>query len=290
MGPTSMTDKVSSPVTLVIFTCEGREHLLYNTFNSFKSSCNYPFFRTVLAIDGKINPEVIDHIQPDVVIQSPVRKGYVNNIVQALPAIDSEYFFWLEDDWKFHENIDVAHYLNIINEHPNWAEIFFSKFGPLEPDFKVNPLGDHLYKTTFGFSANPGICNTRHIRSAFELLIKSPKGDKLGEDGFENFLSKQFEKEGIVCAIIDPVDHETISHEGYLESSSRKWHMTNSLEQKDLKHQMAITQPQLWRRIMMIFKLFTTFFRLAFKQLVNDEVYEFCFRIISSLKTFKKRA
>jgi|GEM_PF-804817 len=290
MGSTNITDTVSPAITLVIFTCEGREHLIYNTYNSFKASCNYPFSKTVLAIDGKINPEVIDHIQPDVVIQSPVRKGYVNNIIQALPAIDSDYFFWLEDDWKFHESIDVAYYLNIIQQHPNWAEVFYSKFGPLEPDFKINPLGNNLYKTTFGFSANPGICSAKHVRTGFELLIKSPKGDTLGEDGFENFLSKLFEKEGIICALIDPVDHETISHEGYLESTSRKWHMTNSLEEKELKHQMAIARPPFWRRLMMIFRLFTTFLKLAFKQLVNDEVYEFCFRIISSLKTFKKRA
>lgn len=285
-----MTDITLDPVTLVIFTCESREHLLYNTYNSFKASCDYPFSKTILAIDGKINPEVIYQVQPDVVIQSPVRKGYVNNIIQALPAIDSNYFFWLEDDWKFHESIDLAYYLKIINQRPTWAEIFFSKFGPLEPDFKVNPLGNHLYKTTFGFSANPGICSTGHIRWGFELLVKSPKGDKLGEDGFENFLSKLFEQEGIVCAIIDPVDHEAISHEGYLESSSRKWHMTSSLDRTDLKHQMVIARPQLWRRFAMMFKLFVTFFRLTFKQLFDDEVYEFCFRIISSLKTFKKRA
>jgi len=290
MGAKNMTDITFDPLTLVIFTCEGREHLLYNTYNSFKASCDYPFSKTILAIDGKINPEVIDHVQPDVVIQSPARKGYVNNIIQALQSIDSDYFFWLEDDWKFHESTDIAYYLKIINEHPNWAEIFFSKYGPLESGFKINPLSDHLYKTTFGFSANPGICSTRHIRSGFELLVKSPKGDKLGEDGFENFLSKLFEKEGIVCAIIDPVDREIISHEGYLESSSRKWHMTNSLEKKDLKHQMVISRPPFWRRLVMIFKLFATFLRLALKQLVNDELYEFSFRIISGFKTFKKRA
>lgn len=277
------------PVTLVIFTCEGREHLVYNTYNSFKSNCNYLFSKTVLAIDGPINPEVVNYIQPDIVIQSPVRKGYVNNIARTLPAIDSDYFFWLEDDWKFHERIDLEYYLEIINKQPNWAEIFFSKFGPLDPDLKASPLGDHLYKTTFGFSANPGICSTTHIRSGFELLVKSPKGDTLGVDGFENFLSKLFEKEGVVCAIIDPVDHETISHEGYLESSSRKWHMTNSLEQNNLRHQMAIPRPPVWRRLSMVFKLFTAFFKLSFKQFANDEVYEFCFRIISSLNTLKKR-
>jgi hypothetical protein len=264
--------------------------LIYKTYNSFKAACDYNFSKTILAIDGKVNPAVIDHIQPDVVIQSPVRKGYINNIMQALTAIDTDYFFWLEDDWKFNEAIDLVHYLDILNKHPDWAEIFFSKFGPLKTEFKTFPLGNDLYKTTFGFSANPGICSIKHIRPAFALLAQSPKGDKLGEDGFENFLSKTFEKDGIVCAIVDPVDHIAISHEGDLESTPRNWHMTNSLEQKTEEHLMVIPRPTFWRRLAMMLKLTSAFFRLSFKQLVNDETYEFCFRIISGLKSLRKRA
>jgi hypothetical protein len=54
-----------------------------------------------MAIDGKISHEVIEKIQPDVIIQSPMRRGYLSNILLALKAIDTQYFFWLEDDWSF---------------------------------------------------------------------------------------------------------------------------------------------------------------------------------------------
>lgn len=285
MGAEDIKNNSLTPVTLVIFTCEAREHLVYATYNSFTSHCKYQFSKTILAIDGKINTEVVDHIKPDTVILSPGRKGYVNNIIRVLPAIDTEYFFWLEDDWKFHEQFDLDYYLNIICQHPDWVEIFFSKFGPLPTPMKEFPLGNNLYKTSFGFSANPGICRTKHIRSAFTELVHAPKGEKLGEDGFENFLSKVFERDHNVCTIVDPVDHTAISHEGYLESSSRKWHMTNSVDNKIGVHQMVIPKPSLSRKLVMYFKLIGVFFRLSYKQLVNDETYEFCFRIISSVKS-----
>ncbi|MBS1519718.1 MAG: hypothetical protein JST50_01880 [Bacteroidetes bacterium] len=288
MGSTNIRDIASLPMTLVIFTCEGREHLLYNTFNSFKASCNYSFFKTVLAIDGKINPGVIDHIQPDVVIQSPVRKGYVNNILQALAQIDTHYFFWLEDDWKFHTKIDLSSITERLIAHPNWVEIIYNKNGPLTADEKKTHLEDNLYQTPYGFSANPCICRTAFIKDGFSNLLSEPKGDKLGEDGFENSLSKYFKKQNLICVFHDPVDHTVISHEGYLESTPRNWHMTNSLDQKTEKHLLTITKPSLVRKLAMILKLTGTFLKLSFRQLVNDEIYEFCFRIIASAKTIKK--
>ena len=221
---------------LVIFTCENREHLLLQAFRSFSEACNYKFQKTILAIDGQIDPSVISQINPDVIIQYQQRKGYAHSISKALKIIDTPYFFWLEDDWAFHEHIEPGYFLNVMNDHPDWAQIVFSRDGPLNPEGKNKPIGNNLYQNIFGFSANPCFCNTKHLQSAFLLLEESPKGDKLGEDGFENFLSKRFELENIKCVIIDPVDHLSISHEGYLESTPRNWHMTNSLDSKTKNH------------------------------------------------------
>jgi hypothetical protein len=275
-------------VTLVIFTCKGREHLLQKSYASFKKACSFEFSKIILAIDGQIDPTIIVQINPDVIIQHTERRGYVNSIAKALKLIDTPYFFWLEDDWAFHQQVDIALMMDYLENNKNWAEILLSQYGPLKPELKTQPLGNHLYKAPFGFSANPCLCHTHHIREAFNLLETSPKGDKLGEDGFENFLTKTFEEKNITCAILDPVEGLGITHEGYLESTPRNWHMTNSMEAKTKAHLLTIPAPTFARRVYMMLKLFATFCRLSATQLTSNKVYEYCFRIISSAKTLKK--
>jgi hypothetical protein len=275
-------------LALVIFTCESREHLLVKTFQSFSAACDYKFQKVILAIDGQIAPSAIALINPDVILQYTKRRGYAHSISKALKLIDTPYFFWLEDDWTFHGEIDASYYVQTLAAHPDWAEIVFSKEGALDTASKANPLGENLYETTYGFSANPCFCNTGHLQQAFQLLENAPKGDKLGEDGFENFLSKTFEKQNIKCVLADPVDHLPISHEGFLESTPRNWHMTNSLEEKTSNHLMTIPVPSAGRRLLMVFKLVSAFGRLAIGQFSSNKIYEFCFRVIASAKTIKK--
>ncbi len=277
-----------SDISLVIFTCENREHLLIKTAQSFSTACQYKFQKVILAIDGKIDPSAISQINPDVIIQYAQRRGYAHSISKALKIIDTPYFFWLEDDWAFHREIDPGFFVDTLVDHPDWAEIVLSKDGPLTAELKAHTLVNNLYQTPFGFSANPCFCNTKHLQSAFKLLEDSPKGDKLGEDGFENFLSATFEKQNLKCVIIDPVDHLIISHEGYLESTPRNWHMTNSLDEKTKAHLLTIPAPSVLRKLLMIFKLVIAFFKLAISQLFNNKVYELCFRIIAMSKTIKK--
>lgn len=279
---------LTNPITLLIFTCEGREHLLKKTIDSFKAACSYEFARVILAIDGVINSDIISYINPDLAVYNYKRKGYVNSINNALVNIHTDYFFWLEDDWNFHEKIDMAHLLAIMQKNEDWAEMVFSQFGPLKPEMKNRPLGGNLYQTPFGFSANPCICTSSHLQSAFAMLSNAAKGDKLGEDGFENFLTRVYQNENIKCVIIDPVDHISISHEGYLETTARNWHMTNSLEERTKEHLLTMPRPSLARKLYMVVKLFAAFFKLAAGQLVNNKVYELCFRVIASAKTIKK--
>lgn len=276
-------------VSLVMFTCEGREYLLHDTYNSFKKACDYPFSKTILAIDGKVNSSIIDHIQPDVVVQSPARKGYIHNILQAISMIDTPYFFWLEDDWKFEADVKLIPFIDLLNTNNHWVQIMYSKFGPLPADMKQKPLSGDLYETLFGFSANPCICKTAFIKEGFGLLLKAPKGDKLGEDGFENFLTRHFSQAGMISVIQDPVDHSMISHEGYLESTPRNWHMTNSIEQKTEEHLLTLPTPSAGRKLLMALKLTALFPGLIFKQLTNNEVYEFCFRVLASARSLKKK-
>lgn len=279
----------NSGITLVIFTCESREHLLLKTFKSFTENCDYKFDKIILAIDGKINSQVLTEIMPNLIVQQANRSGYVNNILSALKLITTPYFFWLEDDWKFHKRLELVPMLNALLANSNWSEIVLSKTGPLEAEQKTNQLLDNLYETKFGFSANPCLCNSEHIQSAFNALEKAPKGNKLGEDGFENFLTKKFEEDNIKCVILDPVDQTHISHEGYLESTPRNFHMTNSIDNITKEHLFIFPVPSFFRRLLMIVKLFITFITLAIKQLTSNKVYEYCFRVVTGYQTLKKQ-
>ncbi|HWD89997.1 MAG TPA: glycosyltransferase [Mucilaginibacter sp.] len=276
-------------VTLVIFTCEGREHLLHNTWNSFKQACDHSFAKVILAIDGPVSEIASNHIQPDVIVKSPVRKGYIHNILQALKMIDTPYFFWLEDDWKFDAPADLQSLIRLLDEHADWAQIIYSKFGPLDAEMKQKPLGGDLYEAIYGFSANPCICKTAIVKDGFENLLKVPKGDKLGVDGFENSLTRFIADLGKINVIQDPVDHSMISHEGYLESTPRNWHMTNSLGQKTKEHLLTIPVPSFGRRILMACKMVLLFPVLIIKQFMSDKIYELCFRILASEKMLRKK-
>lgn len=274
----------NNTVSLVIFTCEGRELLLNKTLTSFRKACPFSFDKVILAIDGYVNPGIIDIVNPDVVLQNTRRKGYVNSIVQTLSLVNTPYFFWLEDDWLFNKPFDLDFYLQQLSQHPDWVEIYLSKYGPLNTGQKQTSMGHNFYRSD-GFSANPNLSNTQHVRDAFSLIVNSPKGDTLGTDGFENSLTATYSKNELKCIIVDPIDHLPITHDGYLESTPRNWHMTNSLEKKTEKHLLVIPSPSLARKLLMTMKLAATFCKLAFMQLFSNKVYEFCFRVISGAKT-----
>lgn len=280
-------NKSNNLTSLVIFTCEGREHLLQKTIESFNEHCNYKWTKVILAIDGKINPSIVEEIAPDSCIQQRKRSGYVNSIVTTLKTIKTPYFFWLEDDWKFHSRLNLEELLSQLEVNDNWAEILLSKTGPLTPEEQVNPLNGNFFHSIYGFSANPCLCNTKHLQAAFEALEQAPKGGKLGEDGFENFLSRKFKEENLKTVVMDPVDHQQISHEGYLESTARNWHMTNSIEQVSEKHLLIFPKPSFMRRLLMVIKLLITFVKLAFKQLISNKTYEYCFRVITGYQNIK---
>jgi len=118
--------------------------------------------------------------------------------------------------------------------------------------------------------------------------MSSDKGDILGEDGFENYLTKYFKNHAIISVIQDPENHFPITHEGYLETTPRNWHMTNSLEHKTETHLLTLPTPSITRRFFMTLKLIKTFSELIFLQMFSLKIYELSFRIVASLKMAKK--
>jgi hypothetical protein len=291
MGSTNMTPLALYRVNLVIFTCEGREQLVYDTYNSFKSSCNYPFSKTVLAIDGKIKPEVIDHIQPDLVVQSPVRKGYVNNIIQSLSAIESDYFFWLEDDWKFPFEIPLEKFLRLLDSSVAW-QVVLSKndLDKTNVCYEVN-----FYFAADGFSANPGICKTWHVKKAFIELQQAEKSSLTQLVGFETFLTRYAQSNGLKTLKYFADGHASVRHSGELESTAREYHMINSIDEQyssinkeyisGFGYDRKIT---VGNKLLMMFKLWAGTISLSIKLWYLRNAYDFAFRIyLGHKKKFK---
>lgn len=270
-----------SKISLVIFTCEGREHLLKKSYASFMAACDHQFDQVILAIDGIIDTSLIPEINPDLVVYGIRRKGYVISIKNAIVHIQHPYFFWLEDDWSFHVKVDVHQYLGLLEAHDSWVEIVYSKYGPLTEEFKIEQLDQDIYQNINGYSTNPGFNRTSSIIEGFAAMDTADKMDGEKEMGFENFLTGYFSQKGLKCALIDPIIDTSISHEGYLESTPRNWHMMSSLEKKTERHLLIFERPSFARRLYMLFKLMKATIDLGFRQLFSDEIYELCFRIIA---------
>lgn len=279
-------------ISLVIFTCSDREHLLKRTYDSFLASCDYKFDQVILAIDGVIDESAIAYINPDLVVNGYQRKGYVVSIKNTLINVKGDYFFWLEDDWNFNIKIDVPGYINLLKKHPDWAQVIYSKYGPLTDEFKLNKVDDNLFENKNGFSTNPGFNRTQFVRDGYNNLDQSRKQYSDKEWGHEDLIKFYLGEKGLKYVLIDPVDHTSISHEGYLESTPRNWHMISSLDEtkKEHQHLMAVPPPPFARRVYMVLKLLVAFISIAFRQLWNDEVYDLSFRIIALNIVTKKNA
>lgn len=276
-------------LNVVIFTCEGREHLLGRMYESFAPILRGVPHKRILAVDGTIEPAAVELIAPDVLVQNHRRRGYIHSIINALALVDSEVFLWLEDDWESTGKLDVAGVSAMLHTHRDWLQIRWSKTAPLQPEDVALVPGFH--HSSDGFSANPCICRTTLARQGFEYLLQAPKGDSLGVDGFENVLTRWVQERNVVCAVVQPGDTPTVEHLGHLESTGRQWHMTSSVEQKPETHLYNFGKPPSFpRRVWMIYRLLRVLVSLGWQQLWADSAYEFAFRIVMSKVAAKRGA
>src|SRR6185437_1689519 len=217
----------------------------------------------------------------DIILHAKRRRGYVASISRGLPLVTSEFFFWLEDDWEPLSPIDVEHALDFLIENPKCMQVRWSKRAPI--DRSGGQMEKDIYRSEAGFSAYPCVCRTELLREAFAALEQAEKGGRPGLDGFENFLTLWCAGQQVTCAVLDPGDKPAILHIGYLESTPRKWHMTESLapSTEAVSDSFAKTPP-IWRRLLMIAKLAVVFPRLAARQLHDNTYYDLAFRIIAT--------
>jgi hypothetical protein len=295
MGAKNLTETGVIPVSLVVFTCEGREHLLLKSFESFSGACEDDFAYKILVIDGKINQVAIDLVSPDMIIQSTLRRGYVNSIITALKNIETDYFFWLEDDFLFNQKVPLDYMLNTMVKDKSWAGIFLSRTAPLTITEKKIHLFDNLYVPDFGFSVSPTLCKTEHIKNAFTAMIAHTQDESTKYISFEPFIDEFFIQNELKYAIIDPGSISHIKHFGDLESTAREYHMINSISipikpvhKEYISGLQRTTTINLYNKAGMFIKLYISVFYLSIKLFFERESYDFAFRIYRAfLKRFK---
>jgi hypothetical protein len=287
--------QINNDMTLVVFTCQGREHLLQQSFESFKKESDHVFSKIILAIDGQISPAVIDSIKPEIIVQSFIRRGYVHNIISALKQIDTDYFFWLEDDFLFHNKVQVNYMLETMKQNTDWAGIFLNRTAPLNEAEKQTHLFADFYVPHYGYSASPTLCNTKHLKAAVDALVRFPKDDQSALYSFETFFDDYFKQNHLVYALLDPGDKLHVSHAGKLESTAREYIMINSIDaNRSLIDKEYISgfgadkKISLKNKVGIFFKLWLAMGSLSIKLWSAREAYDFAFRIyLASLKKFK---
>lgn len=282
-------------VTLVIFTCEAREHLLIKTMASFYEACDFKFSKTILVLDGEVDTNAINNINADTVLKHTTREGYANIIADALRLITTPFFFWLEDDFLFNQKVPLKYMLDVMSGDLNWAGIFLSRTAPLTSAEKKVHLMNDLYIPDFGFSVSPTLCKTTHVSAAFAAMTVHEKNDNTKYLTFEPFIDDFFIKNDLKYAIIDPGEVSHVEHIGLLESTDRAHHSINSLDKQytvinkefisGLGSHLKIG---IYNKLAMLPKLWFAVIVLSVKLFKHRASYDFAFRIYCAyLKKFK---
>jgi hypothetical protein len=271
-------------LNVVVFTCEGREQLLRQTWKSFAPALEKLTHRRILAVDGQVSPDAVACVKPDVLVQNYRRRGYVQSMLNAIPIVNSEFFFWLEDDWQITGEFDLPRAVAALKENPRWMQVRWSKKPTLEKD--DHPLIPGIHVSSVGFSGNPCLCRTELIRQGLQHLVDGPRGNDLAIDFFENILIKWARDQNLVCTVFDPRGTIAVTHLGFLESSGREWLMSASLEREPAEHffGMGDTSPELWRRLWMACKLSRSMLGVLLRIPTRDVAYELAYRIITTTK------
>jgi hypothetical protein len=269
---------------VVIFTMQGREHLFSQTVQLLPHHLlQGAAGRIIVAADGFVDVGVLDQAQPNLILMSPTRRGYIHSIIDALRQVQTELFLWIEDDWNLSQvpSDDVTRIVDAMRRNERVLQIRWSKTPTVEVSART--LGEGIVESHVGFSANPNICRTALAQAGFRHLLSTPdKGRRLGVDGFENVVSNWCDREGVICGVVDPKGEAAIQHDGYLESTGREWHMTSSLDRAPRGSGHLGPSPPAWRRLLMVPKLLYACTHLALAQLFDDAPYDLAFRVVTA--------
>lgn len=263
-----------SQVSLVVFTCAGKEHLLDKCIKSFEDKCNYVFNEKIICLDGDVKEKDLTFTY-DKIVRNRKRRGYVESIKNGVNLVETEYFFWLEDDWKFRRNVDIRSLVNNMQE--KWCQIVLNKR-------RGNDISENTIEfIDSSFSANPCLCRTKPIHQG---IVSIKEQSEVGQVPFEHSMDDWLKKYGYQCKRLTSGSEALVDHMGGIESTQRRWHTPDaSTGSSTFKiSRSSYESVSLKNRLMMVIKLVSVFFLLIARQMWNDEAYDLSFRIYRSFQ------
>ena len=282
MNSAPAANPVLADVTLLVFSCVGRAHLLRATLASFRQHCPFAFAETIYAHDGEMEPAAPAEVGATRLVQSCQRRGYVQSIRQALALVRTPYVFWLEDDWEFTAPIALADLRAALAAHEPWVQIRLSKVAPLPAAEQAVALDvPGLHRSACGFSANPHLGRAAHLRAGFAAYYESPP---TAENTFESFLENWLVGTPLVCVVVDPGAAATVRHSGYLESTGRQWHAAAALAGTPTAYASGLhgvgERPPLGRRLVLASRLILAAANVGLRLLHRRSAYDLAFRFV----------
>jgi|SRR5271157_902696 len=191
-------------IDVVLFTSEGREAYIRPALHRYAAALNSPAIGSrILAVDGTLDmTATVDCARSvDTTVMARVSRGYFSNIVQGVAQVQTEYFFWAEDDFEIDSAPDLPALVGTLNRVPSLAQIRWSRLPELLlEDKNAGRLGGSLWLQGYFYSFNPHIARTSFVRSTLDRLLA---GGYPGEN-IEVAFSKELRRQGLVSAVIDP--------------------------------------------------------------------------------------
>ena len=278
-------------VTLVYFSCEGREHLLARTAEAFEQHQAFTFRDKILAFDGPLERGFsVSDLGVNKLVNNVTRAGYVPSVQNVLSLISTPYFFWQEDDCRFLRQIDVNYLLAQMQANPHWTQVGWGS-GEKFPDAeKILPLGrENMFQTAYGFSARPALCRTSDLREAFAMK----EGDAINTNqDIEEYMRDWLKLKSKLSVSIDPGEARMYLHEGQLESVDKGLlRMRPSAAADPGAYISAMGHkklPPLVRRIKNLCNLLGSGLRLCASQFYDLSRYDVAWRVVNIERTTRR--
>ena len=92
----------------------------------------------------------------DVSIIGGARVGLINSADALMEKVNTDWVFWMEDDWEFYRSGFIEESLKIMNGKPNILQVWLRD----RNDTNGHPLSGDFLSTSYrwrGFSFNPGL-------------------------------------------------------------------------------------------------------------------------------------
>jgi hypothetical protein len=269
-----------NPLSVLVFSCEGREHLLRATLDSIELVRLKIPLRVLLSVDGNLNLQKVSLSGISLAILHRQRIGYIKSIISSLDYVTEEFFLWLEDDWAFGSISEkqIRSAVDVLKADRSILQVRW----PKDNSSAGQPIiASGIVRSKQAFSANPSIIRTSAAKDVFkmieEIITVEPAGN--ANIGFEEFVCEWAMQKGFYSAVFDVEKHGTVEHLGYLESTDRKWHFVGIADPRSSPNKPGIHNIN-WLSLMPKFIL--KCFRIIAAMPFSERAAELAFRFVST--------